>query len=68
MDDLSPRYQMKLIQKIENKLQDEFTDIQDISYYIEKWHQSWDGNSFGSEENFHIYVRSGNINLGSCLD
>lgn len=43
MDDLSPRYQMKLIQKIENKLQDEFTDIQDISYYIEKWHQSWDG-------------------------
>lgn len=64
MDDLSPRYQMILVQKIENKLQDEFTDIQDISYYIRKWHQSWDGNSFGSEENFHIYhVRSGNVDL-----
>lgn len=64
MDDLSPRYQMKLIQKIENKLQDEFTDIQDICYYIKKWYESWDSNNFRREENFCIYYGDfGNMDL-----
>lgn len=65
MDDLSPIYQMKLIQKIENKLQDEFAvDIQNISYYIKKWHQSWDEDNFRSGENFFIqYTDFRNVDL-----
>ncbi len=68
---ISPKYQMKLIVEIENKLWDMFpsSKYKNVEYYIKKWHKV-DYDEFSNEEwhNFEIYTKNdGNIDLLSTL-
>ena len=50
---MSPKYQINLINKIIDKLWDDFKSTEDVEYYIEKWHEL--GDDFLLVENFFIY-------------
>jgi len=69
--DISPKYLMELIPKIENVLwgMSDRAKYQNVRRYIEKFHEEWqDWNN--SDENFHIYFSgedSKNIDLAETL-
>jgi hypothetical protein len=59
--DISPKYLMELIPKVEHALWDLFPNAkyQNVRRYIEKWHEEYDGyNNWGNNENFHIYFKN----------
>ena len=37
---ISPKYQMELIQKVYDKIWEEYKTYKDVLFYIKKWHQS----------------------------
>jgi hypothetical protein len=67
MDDISPSYQMKIIDDIEKTIWDKYSSYKRVELYIKKWHvvedyklQYW--------ENFNIVLKdSGDIDLLSTL-
>ncbi|MDU1903926.1 MAG: hypothetical protein E6772_04005 [Dysgonomonas sp.] len=64
MKDISPKYQMTLIKKIESAIWSEYKSYKDVKFYIEKWYK-WDYNNW---ENFPIVLKeSKDIDLVSTL-
>jgi len=60
--EVSPKYLMKLIGCIEQKIWEEFKSYKNAENYIEKWH---DANI--NYENFVIYYKGSDINLNKTL-
>lgn len=70
MIQISPKYQMKIIENIEKTLWDMFSSskYRNVLFYIEKWHQSEYGNFNDYWENFTIYKdKYENIDLAKTL-
>jgi hypothetical protein len=68
--DISPKYLMKLIPKVEVALWDLFESAkyQNVRRYIEKWHEVYD--SFGDNQNFYLFFKDDKdteINLSETL-
>lgn len=53
MEQISPKYQMKLIKQINDELVKVFT-TEEIYLYLRKWHEKDDVNSFSQYENFQF--------------
>jgi hypothetical protein len=73
MNDLiSPKYQMKLLKSVNDKIWDEFETYEQVRYYINKWHIDNDEpNTFNNYywENFRIVDNTnGNIDLLATLN
>lgn len=47
---ISPKYQMNLIQKINDRLFELYKGYDDVTSYLDKWHEVYD--CFGNDENF----------------
>ena len=52
---ISPRYQMSIIQNINDRLFELYKSYDDVENYIEKWHEVYD--TFGDNENFSIIFK-----------
>ena len=52
---ISPKYQMSIIQNINDQLFELYKSYEDVENYIEKWHEVYD--SFGDNENFSIIFK-----------
>jgi hypothetical protein len=72
-NEISPKYIMELVPKIEEVLWGMFekSRYQNVRRYIEKWHEEYDGyNNWGENENFRIYFKNESnteIDLGETL-
>lgn len=67
MDNLPPKYQMKFIKLIEDKIWEEYGSYRNVRYYIEKWH-TCEEDDFSRYENFKIFEQEGgHINLAKTL-
>lgn len=67
MNNLPPKYQMKFIKLIEEKIWEEYVSYQDVKFYIEKWY-TYEEDEFSQWENFKIYQSErGNIELAKTL-
>lgn len=66
---ISPKFQIQLIKSLQEKIWDEFKSYKTVLYYIQKWHESENGNYFERWENFTIHLDvSGNIDLLPTLN
>lgn len=66
-NEISPRFQMKLIKEVEEALLNQYNNNKDILYYINKWHIAQDEYD-GHWENFYIAFNShGSIDLVETL-
>lgn len=54
MDKISPSYQMKLVQAINDKLFELYRSYNEVEHYLRKWYES-DG--YGDWENFHFATK-----------
>lgn len=54
MDKISPKYQMKLVQTITEKLFELYHSYNDVDHYLQKWYE-WD--EFGNCENFRFITK-----------
>lgn len=68
MDIISPKYQMDLVKKINDRLFELFISYEDVANYIEKWHYIYEGYT-NYTENFCIHfkdllVKYPNVNVG----
>lgn len=54
MDKISPSYQMKLVQIINDKLFEPYRSYNDVEQYLRKWHEE-DG--YADWENFHFTTK-----------
>jgi len=67
MDDISPAYQMQMIDSIEKAIWDKFSSYKKVMLYIKKWHQS-DGYGYNDFwENFQIVENRDKIDLLETL-
>jgi hypothetical protein len=66
--DVSPKYMMDLIARLETAIWDMFDTSKyvNVERYIKKWHWS-DGDGWNHEENFQIYTKEKHIDLGETL-
>lgn len=66
---ISPKYQMKLINSVQEKIWEEFKSYKNVLFYIRKWHQSSEGYNFNDNwENFTISLDvNGTIDLLATL-
>lgn len=62
---ISPKYQMEIVNKINDKLFELYRSYNEVDYYIQKWHEIY--NCFGDNENFHIYYNDNKINVKETL-
>lgn len=62
---ISPKYQMGIVDKINNKLFELYISYKEVNFYIQKWHKIYD--CFGDYENFHIYYNDNKINVKETL-
>lgn len=63
MDNMSPKYQMDLVEKIDRVIWEIFPSYQKVEFYIMKWHEE-DGDWNNPWENFYIVRKEENkINL-----
>lgn len=70
MNDLiSPKYQMQLVQEVNDKIWEEYKTYRDVIFYVEKWHESDDATyDFNQRwENFSIYMNEQKIDLKPTL-
>lgn len=51
MDKISPRYQMKLVHSINEKLFELYHSYNDVEHYLQKWYEC---DEYGNWENFHF--------------
>lgn len=54
MDKISPSYQMRLVQTINDKLFERYRSYNDVEQYLRKWYESDD---YGDWENFHFATK-----------
>lgn len=54
MDKISPNYQMKLVQAINDKLFELYRSYNDVEHYLRKWYECDD---YGNWENFHFSTK-----------
>ncbi len=54
MDKVSPKYQMKLIQSINDKLFELCRSYNDVEHYLQKWHEC---DEYRNREFFHLWKR-----------
>lgn len=54
MDKISPNYQMKLVQAINDKLFELYRSYNDVEHYLQKWYECDD---YGNWENFHFATK-----------
>lgn len=63
---ISPAYMMELIERLQVALTDRYPSPDDLRFYLEKWHESYD--NFGDEQNFYFTNdRQGNVDLKRTL-
>lgn len=65
---ISPKYQMKLVQEVHDKIWEECKSYKDVQFYIKKWHREdyYDINNYW--QNFEVILDSkNNIDLKSTL-
>lgn len=55
MDRISPKYQMKIVQDINDRLYGLFKSYDDVEAYVEKWQEVYD--DFGNNANFYIQYK-----------
>lgn len=70
MDELiSPKYQMQLVNSVQDKIWEEFKSYKNVLFYIKKWHRSSEGYNYNDNwENFTISLDvNGTIDLPSTL-
>ena len=69
MNDLvSPKYQMKLVHEIHDKIWEEFSSYRDVLFYINKWHKEEWYDINNQWQNFNIiFDNRQNIDLKSTL-
>lgn len=65
---ISPKFQMKLVKEVHDKIWEEFTSYKDVLFYIKKWHKEEEYDAFNYWQNFIIVFDSKqNIDLKSTL-
>ncbi|MDD4533885.1 MAG: abortive infection family protein [Prevotella sp.] len=52
---ISPKYQINLIQQINESLFEEFKSNEDVEAYLLKWHECYD--DWGNEQNFYFFYK-----------
>ena len=57
IESISPKYQMDIVQKINDSLFKQFTSYENVEAYLNKWHQEEHDDFNYFWENFHIYYR-----------
>ena len=55
MKDISPRYQMSIVQNINDRLFELYKSYEDVANYLDKWHIVYD--CYGDNENFYFYFK-----------
>lgn len=55
MDKISPKYQMEIVQNINDRLYELFKSYDDVEAYVEKWREVYD--EFGNA-NFYIQYKN----------
>ncbi|HFK5504969.1 abortive infection family protein [Elizabethkingia anophelis] len=67
-DIISPKYQMKLVQEVHNKIWQEFTSYKEVLFYIKKWHKEEFYDAYNQWQNFIIvFDNRQNIDLKATL-
>ena len=65
---ISPKFQMKLVQEVHDKIWEEFTSYKDVLFYIKKWHKEEWYDINNQWENFNITIDTRqNIDLKATL-
>ncbi len=65
---ISPKFQMKLVQEVHDKIWEEFTSYKDVTFYINKWHKEEWYDINNQWQNFNIiYDHRQTIDLKSTL-
>lgn len=55
-DMISPKYQMQLVQQVQDRIWEEYKTYKDVKFYIDKWHEADDAYDYNNRwENFSIY-------------
>ena len=55
MNGISPRYQMSIVQNINDRLFELYKSYEDVANYLDKWHIVYD--CYGDNENFYFYFK-----------
>lgn len=55
MNGISPRYQMSIVQNINDRLFELYKSYEDVANYLDKWHIVYD--CYGNNENFYFYFK-----------
>lgn len=55
MNGISPRYQMSIVQNINDRLFELYKSYEDVANYLDKWHIVYD--CYGDNENFFFYFK-----------
>lgn len=53
--EISPRYQMSIVQNINDRLFELYKSYEDVANYLDKWHIVYD--CYGDNENFHLFYK-----------
>lgn len=67
MDEISPRYQMELIEKLNKVILEDFKNYQDVEFYIKKWHRVEEDGFSNYTQNFQISFTQGSVDLLETL-
>lgn len=55
MKEISPRYQMSIVQNINDRLFELYRSYEDVANYLDKWHIVYD--CYGDNENFYFFYK-----------
>ena len=55
MNEISPRYQMSIVQNINDRLFEFYKSYEDVANYLDKWHIVYD--CYGDNENFYFFYK-----------
>lgn len=55
MKEISPRYQMSIVQNINDRLFELYRSYEDVANYLDKWHIVYD--CYGDNENFYLFYK-----------
>lgn len=55
MNGISPRYQMSIVQNINDRLFELYKSYEDVANYLDKWHIVYD--CYGDNENFYLFYK-----------
>ena len=55
MKEISPRYQMSIVQMVNDRLFELYKSYEDVANYLDKWHIVYD--CYGDNENFYLFYK-----------